>query len=212
MLALITIFCTSFVIALSGAMMPGPLLTATISETSRQGFKAGPLLILGHGFLELLLVLALVLGLAPFFQRQEVFIFTAFAGAIILAWMGVGMLRTLNNLHIDWKEKSARSSNHLIISGILLSIANPYWTIWWASIGLGYILYSQKFGIMGILFFFLGHIFADLTWYAVVSLAVDRGRHFLTDRLYRGVIGICASFLIVFACYFAYSGFQKIFT
>ena len=211
MLSLITIFCTSFVIALSGAMMPGPLLTATISETSRQGFKAGPLLILGHGILELLLVLALILGLAPFIQRQEVFIFTAFAGAIILVWMAVGMLRTLHNLHIDWEKKSA-GSNHLIMTGILLSIANPYWTIWWASIGLGYILYSQKFGILGILFFFLGHIIADLTWYAVVSLAVDRGRHFLTDRLYRRVMGACASFLIVFACYFAYAGFHKIFT
>ena len=210
MLPLITIFCTSFVIALSGAMMPGPLLTATISETSRQGFKAGPLLILGHGILELLLVFALILGLAPFIQRQEVFIFTAFAGAVILVWMAVGMLRALHGLHIDWEKKSA-GSNHLIISGILLSIANPYWTIWWASIGLGYILYSQKFGIPGILFFFLGHIMADLTWYAIVSLAVDRGRHFLTDRLYRGVIGVCASFLIVFACYFAYSGFHKIF-
>jgi len=210
MLSLITIFCTSFVIALSGAMMPGPLLTATISETSRQGFKAGPLLILGHGILELLLVLALILGLAPFIQRQEVFIFTAFAGAIILVWMAVGMLRTLHNLHIDWEKKSA-GSNHLIMTGILLSIANPYWTIWWASIGLGYILYSQKFGILGILFFFLGHIIADLTWYAVVSLAVDRGRHFLTDRLYRGIMGACASFLIVFACYFAYAGIHKIF-
>ena len=210
MLALITIFCTSFVIALSGAMMPGPLLTATISETSRQGFKAGPLLILGHGILEILLVLALILGLAPFIQRQEVFIFTAFAGAVILVWMAVGMLRTLHSLHIDWGKKTKRS-NHLIMNGILLSIANPYWTIWWASIGLGYILYSQQFGIMGIFFFFLGHITADLAWYAIVSLAVDRGRHFLTDRLYRGVIGACASFLIVFACYFAYSGFHKIF-
>jgi threonine/homoserine/homoserine lactone efflux protein len=210
MLPLITIFCTSFVIALSGAMMPGPLLTATISETSRQGFKAGPLLILGHSILEIILVLALLLGLAPVLQRQEVFIVTAFAGAIILVWMAVGMLRALHNLHIDWEKKSD-GSNHLILSGILLSIANPYWTIWWASIGLGYILYSQKFGIPGILFFFLGHIMADLTWYAIVSLAVDRGRHFLTDRLYRGVIGVCASFLIVFACYFAYAGFHKIF-
>jgi len=178
--------------------------------TSRQGVKAGPFLILGHCILELLLVFALILGLAPFLQRQEVFIFTAFAGAIILIWMGVGMLRSLHTLHIDWGEKSA-GSNHLIMTGILLSIANPYWTIWWASIGLGYILYSQKFGILGILFFFLGHIIADLTWYAIFSLAVDRGRHFLTDRLYRGVIGICASFLIIFACYFAYSGFHKIF-
>ncbi len=209
MLALITIFCTSFIIALSGAMMPGPLLTATISETSRQGFKAGPLLILGHGILELLLVLALILGLAPFLQRPEVFITTAFVGAIILFWMAVSMLRTLHTLHIDWEEKSDRS-NHLIITGVLLSIANPYWTIWWASIGLGYILFSQKFGILGILFFFAGHILADLTWYAIVSLAVDRGRHFLTDRLYRGIIGICASFLIIFACYFAYTGFLKI--
>jgi threonine/homoserine/homoserine lactone efflux protein len=210
MLAFITIFCTSFVIALSGAMMPGPLLTATISETSRQGFKAGPLLILGHGILELILVLALILGLAPLIQRQEVFIVTAFAGAIILVWMAVGMLRTLHSLHMDWEKKSA-GSNHLIMSGILWSIANPYWTIWWASIGLGYILYSQKFGILGVFVFFLGHIMADLTWYAIVSLAVDRGRHFLTDRLYRGVIRICASFLIVFACYFAYAGFHKIF-
>jgi threonine/homoserine/homoserine lactone efflux protein len=210
MLALITIFCTSFVIALSGAMMPGPLLTATISETSRQGFKAGPLLILGHGILELLLVFALLLGLAPFIQRREVFIATAFAGAVILAWMAVGMLRALPNLHIDWGKKSD-GANHLILSGILLSVANPYWTIWWASIGLGYILYSQKFGIPGILFFFLGHIVADLAWTATVSLAVDRGRHFLTDRLYRGIIGTCASFLIVFACYFAYAGFHKIF-
>jgi threonine/homoserine/homoserine lactone efflux protein len=209
MLALITIFCTSFVIALSGAMMPGPLLTATISETSRQGFKAGPLLILGHGILELLLVLALILGLAPFLQRQEVFIATAFAGAIILVWMGVSMLRTLHTLHIDWEGKSD-GSNHLIMTGVLLSIANPYWTIWWASIGLGYILFSQKFGILGVFFFFAGHILADLTWYAIVSLAVDKGRHFLTDRLYRSVIGICASFLIIFACYFAYTGFLKI--
>ena len=210
MLALITIFCTSFVIALSGTMMPGPLLTATISETSRQGFKAGPLLILGHGILELVLVLALILGLAPFLQRQEVFIATAFAGAIILAWMAINMLRTLPSLHIDWGGKSD-STNHLIITGVLLSIANPYWTIWWASIGLGYIIYSQEFGILGVFFFFAGHILADLIWYAVVSLAVDRGRHFLTDKLYRSVIGVCASFLIVFACYFTYIGFHKIF-
>ncbi len=209
--ALITIFCTSFVIALSGAMMPGPLLTATISETSRQGFKAGPLLILGHGILELLLVLALILGLAPLLKRQEVFIVTAFAGAIVLLWMAIGMLRAINNLHIDWRRESA-GSNNLIMTGALLSIANPYWTIWWASIGLGYILYSQQFGILGVVFFFLGHIIADLAWYAVVSLAVDRGRHFLTDRVYRTVIGICASFLIVFACYFAYAGLHKVLT
>jgi hypothetical protein len=57
---LLTIFASSFVIALSGALMPGPLLTATISECSQRGFIAGPLLITGHAILELVLVIALL--------------------------------------------------------------------------------------------------------------------------------------------------------
>ena len=67
----LTIFVSSFVIALSGAMMPGTLLTVTISESSRRGVIAGPLLILGHGILELTLVTALLLGLAPLFRMNN---------------------------------------------------------------------------------------------------------------------------------------------
>ncbi|MEK6655195.1 MAG: LysE family transporter, partial [Thermodesulfobacteriota bacterium] len=68
-MTLSTIFFSSFLIALSGAMMPGPLLTAAIGEASRRGFIAGPLLVAGHGILELVLVAALLLGLAPYLQR-----------------------------------------------------------------------------------------------------------------------------------------------
>lgn len=35
--ACFTIFVSSFIIALSGAMMPGPLLTVTIGDSSRRG-------------------------------------------------------------------------------------------------------------------------------------------------------------------------------
>ena len=50
------IFFASFGLAFSGAMMPGPLLTVTISESPRKGFITGPLLILGHAVLEVALV------------------------------------------------------------------------------------------------------------------------------------------------------------
>ena len=206
---LVTIFASSFVIALSGALMPGPLLTATISESSRHGFIAGPLMITGHAVLELVLVAALLLGLAPLFQQPLVFVATALIGSVILFWMAFGMFRSLPSLRLSWEGDQTRR-NHPMISGILMSVANPYWIIWWATIGLGYILYSWRFGFWGIAFFFAGHILADLVWYSLISAAVAGGRHFLTDRLYRSLIAFCAVFLVVFAGYFAYAGFDKL--
>ncbi len=207
--SLALIFGSSFIIAFSGALMPGPLLTATVAESSRRGFIAGPLLIAGHGILELALIAALLLGLAPFFQKPTVFVAIALAGAGILLFMAVGMLRSLPTLSLSVPASSRRNA-HPVASGILMSLANPYWSIWWATIGLGYILYSLKFGFWGILFFFAGHILADLAWYSFISAAVAGGRRFLTDRVYRGLIAVLAVFLLGFAAYFAYAGFASL--
>lgn len=209
MTVLLTIFVSSFLIALSGALMPGPLLTATISESSRRGFITGPLMIAGHAILELGLVIALLLGLAPFLQKPVVFAATAVIGSAILLWMSFGMFRSLPSLHLSFTAEEKRGT-HPLASGILLSAANPYWIIWWATIGLGYIIYSSQFGFWGIVFFFAGHILADLVWYSFISAAVAGGRRFLTDRIYRGLIAVCAAFLVVFAGYFAWTGLEKL--
>lgn len=205
----LTIFASSFVIAFSGALMPGPLLTAAISESSQRGFIVGPLMIAGHAVLELVLVIALLTGLAPFLQLPVVFVATALSGAIILFWMAWGMIRSLPSLHLFWDADQKQRRNP-VLSGILMSVVNPYWTIWWATIGLGYILYSRQFGLAGVAFFFTGHILADLAWYSLVTAAVAGGRRFLTDRLYRGLIAVCAAFLVAFAGYFAYAGLTKL--
>jgi threonine/homoserine/homoserine lactone efflux protein len=166
-------------------------------------------MIAGHAVLELALVIALLAGLAPFFQLPVVFVAVALSGAAILLWMAVGMFRGLPTLTLSWEGKQKRLK-HPMISGILMSVSNPYWIIWWATIGLGYILYSWQFGVWGIAFFFAGHILADLIWYSFISAAVSGGRQFLTDRLYRGLIACCAVFLVVFAGYFAYAGFARL--
>lgn len=209
MLAFFTIFFSSFLIALSGAMMPGPLLTATIGEASRRGFPAGPLLIVGHGILELFMVAALLLGLAPYLQQQEVFVAIALSGAVVLLWMAFAMFRSLPTLSLGHQIAAPQKGN-LIYTGALLSAVNPYWVIWWATIGFGYILHCSRFGITGITLFFAGHILADFFWYSAVSGAVAGGRRFLSDRLYRGIIGGCAVILVVFAGYFCYSGLQRL--
>lgn len=205
----VTLFVTSFIVALSGAVMPGPLLTVTISESPRRGMATGPLLIAGHAVLELALVMALIMGLAPLLQLEPVFIVIALAGSAVLLWMGIGMLRSLPSMSLITGEAHLASKN-LIVSGIVMSLVNPYWSIWWATIGLGYILHSMNAGTLGIVAFFSGHILGDLFWYAAVSTAVWKGRRLLSDRGYRILIGTCGVFLIAFSCLFAWSGVQKL--
>jgi threonine/homoserine/homoserine lactone efflux protein len=204
-----TIFATSFVIALSGALMPGPLLTITLSESARRGFSAGPLIVLGHGIMELILVLLLLLGLAPVLSNDYVVGTVALVGAVVLIWMAVGMIRTLPSLTLQPVTAGSRST-HPVWAGILMSLANPYWAIWWATIGLGYVLYSLKMGLPGVISFFTGHILADLAWYATVSFTVAHGRRFMSDRMYRGIIGCCAVALLVFGIYFGLTGAQRL--
>jgi threonine/homoserine/homoserine lactone efflux protein len=60
----------------------------------------------------------------------------------------------------------------------------------------------MKYGIAGVVVFFLGHIFADLAWYSVISYAVARGRKVMGDKSYRTVLALCALFLIAFGVWF----------
>ena len=207
-IALVTIFCTSFILALSGALMPGPLMTVTVSESSRRGMSTGPLMIFGHGLLELALVVALISGLAPILARDDVFILISLTGGAVLLWMGISMLGSLSELTLDCPTTSKKPRN-LVVMGAVLSAVNPYWLIWWASIGLGYIMHSLKFGILGVTAFFLGHILADLAWYALISFGIAKGQHLFSNQSYRKLIGGCAVFLICFSCWFFYSGVQK---
>ncbi len=213
MVTLGSIFLSSFIIAFSGAMMPGPLLTITISESTRRGFKVGPLVILGHGILELLLIISIIFGLAPFFKKPVVFIVIAIAGSAILLWMAYGMFKSLPELTLDLThEKGEEKKNRLVLSGLFLSLINPYWIIWWVTIGMGYILHSLEVGVSGVIIFFTGHILADLIWYSIISYSVSKGSSFLNERVYKLLIGFCASFLVFFSILFGFSGFQKLFS
>jgi len=203
------IFFSSFAVAFSGAMMPGPLFSLTVSESARKGFTVGPLLILGHAILEIVLLIALLFGLAPLFNNPVFFILVSIAGGIILFWMGFSMLRALPSARLS-QEKEKKEEKQLVLKGILMSLANPYWIIWWATIGIGYILHSKEFGPWGIILFFIGHILADLVWYSLISGAVSKGKNLFTDTIYKWLMGVCASLMIGFSVYFLYSGFSRI--
>jgi len=196
---------TSFVVALSGALMPGPLLTITVGEATRRGFWAGPLIILGHGLLELTLVLLLLAGVGSILNQPVILGTVGLVGGGVLAWMGLGLLRASRTSRLQF-EGNADTGLHPVWSGIFMSLANPYWLIWWLTIGLGYVIFAAKFGLLGVFLFFAGHILADLAWYTLVSAAVAYGRNFFTDGLYRGFLAGCGCFLFLFSGYFGFQG------
>lgn len=209
MLALLTIFTTSFFIAFSGAMMPGPFMTMTIGESAKSGPWVGPKMIAGHAVLEIALLFALFYGLAPLFKHENFFIGVAIIGGLIMIWMAQSMFRSLPTLEIKAQITSGKTIN-LYMAGILMSLANPYWIIWWATIGLGYVLVSKELGFAGIAFFFVGHILGDLVWYSAISIAVGKGRKFFSNKVYRILVGTCAAFLALFAVWLIWDGVGKL--
>ena len=207
---LFVIASTSFVLGFSGAMMPGPLLTVTIAETVRRGAIAGPLLILGHALLEALVVLFVFFGASEAIQHPAVFSTVAILGGAMMIWMGYGMLRSLATLRLELEVKK-EAGLHPVVAGAVISLANPYFIIWWATIGLGYLVVAHEAGITGVLIFYLFHILSDLTWYCFVSGTVAYGKRFLTDRGYRAMVGICAVMIVGFGLYFGWQGAGRFF-
>ena len=209
MLELAMIAGGSFVLGLSGACMPGPLLTVTISEALRRGPWAGPLLVLGHGLLEALLVVLVLFGLGEWLQRTEVFALLALTGGGLLLLMGGDMLRGLPRLSLTLNP-GEQARLHPIAAGALVSLANPYFLLWWATIGLGYMVVASQAGTLGVAIFYLFHILSDLAWYALVSGSVSLGRNLISDRAYRWMVGCCAVFLVGFGGYFGWRGILAI--
>ena len=183
--------------------MPGPLLAITISEAARRGFWAGPQLVLGHGILELALIAALAAGLSEFIDNELVVIVVGLLGGTILIGMGLMTARRgWQKVTLPTASSGMRRDRMLILSGVLASISNPYWLIWWITLGMAYLLWSLNLGIAGVASFFTGHILADLAWYALVAFIVATGRKVMNDTVYRGLLIVCGLALLSLGGYF----------
>jgi threonine/homoserine/homoserine lactone efflux protein len=206
---LLLIFASSFGVGFSGAIMPGPVLTVTIAEATKRGIWAGPLIVLGHGIIEFALFISLVLGLGTLLKHDIVFGIVGVGGAIVLIWMGIGMVREIKTATLKLELNEGERSRP-VLAGLLTSISNPYFIIWWATIGLSYIALSQRHGVAGLTSFYTGHIMSDIVWYFIIAWAVTMGKRIMDDRVYRWVIGLCGGFLCILGLYFGSSGLKAL--
>jgi threonine/homoserine/homoserine lactone efflux protein len=189
--------------------MPGPLLTVTIAEALRRGFLASVLLVMGHCVLELITVLGLYLGLGKFLKLKPVIGTVTILGGAMLIWMGWGMVP--GNVELQISKNSApltTFTDNLIIVGALVSVSNPYWILWWVTVGLTLFATftlsegSVNTSLIPISAFYFGHISGDIVWYLVVGAVVSSGRLFLSPTVYKLVVQMCGVFLIILGALF----------
>ena len=209
---LIFLFWSSFVVALSGALMPGPVLTATISEVMKRGFKAGPLIVAGHAILEIALLVAVVAGLGPWITRNTTMGVVGIGGGGLLVLMGIQMAATARkaaDVAMTSKADPASAIRGPLLTGILTSLSNPYWALWWATIGLNFAALALKSGFAGLSSFYAGHILADLAWYSIIAAAVARGRTICPRPVYIALIAVCGVVLVGLGVYFFLGGLKR---
>jgi threonine/homoserine/homoserine lactone efflux protein len=207
------LFISAFSIGFSGAMMPGPMLGVTIDGSLKKGWTAGPLTVLGHGILEFILIIIMIFGLKDFFSNPTVAGLIGLFGGAFLAWMGYGMIKSGINKSVSLESQRTGNSagmKNLVLSGALVSATNPYFILWWASTGMESIRQSYTSGLIGVLFFFIGHILSDFVWYTAISTAFSRGKKLISDTVYRWIIIFLGIFIVAFSFYFIYSGWKMI--
>ena len=203
----LSIFIISFTIALSGALVPGPLFATVVYQSAKRGFKTGPLIILGHGILEIAMVAFITLGFSRFLNNPVIIKGISLAGALVLIIFGISMARNVKEPDIN-ENGAAGGSSNLVVMGFTLSITNPHWTVWWLTVGLGLVLAAQKIGFMAVVIFFAGHILADLGWYSIISFTVSKGKKIISKKAYRVVVYFCALTLAGFGVYLGINAFS----
>ena len=229
---LLTIFVSALVLGLSGAVMPGPLLTVTMERVIKADWRQAIWTSTGHAAAELLLVVGLSFGLGAILTLPPVAGAIGFVGGLLLAWMGWGMISTAWRGEIspvaaasDTGSTPAAPSNSMLapgsagrrglatesmVRGVAATVSNPYWFLWWATVGTtSFVLWTDA-QAANLAAFYTGHILADYSWLLLVSIALHAGKKAIAPSTYRYLIGVLGGFLLFLAAYFIYSSFTFI--
>ena len=178
-------------ISLSGVMSPGPMSAATIGQGSRSP-HAGAWMAIGHGVVEFPLMIALFFGAGYLFSLPYVRVSIALLGGAFLLFTGVGMLRAIGKA-----SPGARSDDRSpLLAGILLSVGNPYFLIWWATVGIALILRSVQFGLLGFVVLAVTHWLCDFCWCYFLSALSFKGGNFFGKSFQKAIFAISGVFLI----------------
>jgi threonine/homoserine/homoserine lactone efflux protein len=193
-----------FTVGLTGALVPGPMLFATIEVSLRKGWLAGPEVVIGHILVELMLSILIIFGAASLVGSGAISAISVIGG---LALMVFGLLTVRDataaaSARASWDASGLKFASNPVTLGLITSVSNPYFWIWWLTAGSALVLKAHELGILISVAFILGHWAADLSWFTAVSGSFSRGKALLSQKMHRHILYACGIFLIIFGFYF----------
>jgi threonine/homoserine/homoserine lactone efflux protein len=188
------------IISASGVMSPGPLFAANITYGLREGVKSGIKIAIGHSIVELPLVILLGIGVFSLEIFPEFRTIISIFGAITLFVFAGIQIKTIlkKNKNISVKPKQGP-----IVTGILLSVLNPFFIVWWLTIGFKLISDAMLiWAFAGILIVFVFHIWMDFAWLGITAFLASKSRKIISNRNYKIMILVLSLTLIYFGIIF----------
>ena len=182
------------VISASGVMVPGPLFAANIAHGLKDGAKSGIKIAIGHTIVELPLVILLGIGVFSLELFPEFRTVISILGAITLFVFAAIQIKTI----FRNKKSTTNLKQRPLVSGILLSALNPFFIIWWLTIGFKLISDAMLiWAFSGILVLFVLHIWMDFAWLGAISYLVSKSAKILSNKNYK-IIMISLSVMLVY--------------
>ena len=202
---MIPILLSIVVISFSGVMLPGPMFAVTMAK----GYKspwAGTQISLGHAVIEVPLILLIYFGFTQFFHSNVVQLVLSLLGSGMVLWLGISMFRA--RAEVIQKGKDLPYTG--FTAGILTSGFNPFFLLWWATIGSMLIVRILDFGTTGLIVFIIVHWLCDLVWLSLVSILVNRTHSLWGQKLQEWLFIACSLLLVGFSIWFLISGIQMV--
>jgi len=202
---MLPILLSVVVISFSGVMLPGPMFAVTLAKSLKSPW-AGTQISLGHAVIEVPLILLIYFGFAQFFQNTIVQLVLGIVGGGMIIWLGISMFRARAQVVQGGKDLPYSA----FTAGILTSAFNPFFLLWWATIGSLLIMRFLDFGIMGLAVFIVVHWLCDLVWLSFVSVMVYKTHSLWGKKVQEWLFIACSLLLVGFGGWFLISGIQLV--
>jgi len=213
---LATLIVSTVIISVSGALSPGPLTASAVAVGTRRSAKGGFLIALGHMLFEfpyVLIIASLSSSIGFFLKNVNVSYALTLIILVFILFFSYLMIKEGINVTKNRTIKAGKSKSYTInpiLVGVILTGFNPYFLLWWLSVGLPLIQFSMNEGLPLLLLMYGAHIWMDYFWLTLMGFAGESSVKILKSKGYGALLILLGLALVIFAINISFKTFLNL--